>query len=57
MMQALKNKKYYYYYYTTKKYFLTVYAAMSLNVFPNMHTHFFWKKSKQTAAVENSQQF
>ena len=48
MMQALKNKKYYI---LLKKYFLTVYAAMSLNVFPNMHTHTFFE-SKQTAAVE-----
>ena len=43
MMQALKNKKYYI---LLKKYFLTVYAAMSLNVFPkNMHnTHTFFER-------------
>ena len=55
MMQALKNKKYYYYYINyKKKYFLTVYAAMSLNVFPkNMHnTHtFFERVNKQLLLI------
>lgn len=53
MMQALKNKKYYIL--LLKKIFLNCVCCDESQCISNMHTHFFWK-SKQTAAVENSQQ-